>query len=75
LRIKSTTAASWWKQCKETEEMPYKKYEKYLGRPSTFTDEYDQHIQEMIEKDPQICAVDIIDSLTSKFQGFSISKY
>ncbi|CAO3699970.1 unnamed protein product [Rhizopus stolonifer] len=43
-------------------------------RPSNFTGEHEQHIQEIVEKDLQLCAVDIIDSLTSKFEGFSISK-
>jgi hypothetical protein len=37
-------------------------------------DEHEQHIQEIVEKDPQLCAVDIIDSLASQFEGFSISK-
>ncbi len=54
--------------------MPYKKSEKNLGRPSNFTGEHEQHIQEIVEKDPQLCAVDIIDSLMSNFEGFSISK-
>ncbi|KAL0080036.1 hypothetical protein F4703DRAFT_1910283 [Phycomyces blakesleeanus] len=62
------------KRGRETEKVPYKKLEKNLGRPSGFTGEPEQHIQKIVEKDPQLCAVEIIDSLTSKFEGFSISK-
>lgn len=72
--VKPSTAACWWKQYQETEEEPYKKSAENLGRPSNFTGEHEQHIQEIVEKDSQLCAVDIIDSLTSKFEGFSISK-
>lgn len=54
--------------------MPYKKSEKNIDRPSNFTGEHMQSIQEIVEKDSQFCAVGIIDSLTSKFEGFSISK-
>lgn len=72
LGIKPSTAARWWTLYKETAVVPYKKSEKNFG--SFFTDEHEQHIQEIVEKDPQLCAVDIIDLLTSKFEGFSISK-
>ncbi|KAG2229910.1 hypothetical protein INT48_008285 [Thamnidium elegans] len=55
-------------------EIPYKKSEKNVGRPSSFSGEHEQHIEEIVEQNPQICADDIIDSLTHKFEGFSISK-
>lgn len=54
--------------------MPYKKPEKNIVRPSNFTGEHVQNIQGIVEKDSQLCAVGIIDSLTSKFEGISISK-
>ncbi|KAG2234034.1 hypothetical protein INT48_007124 [Thamnidium elegans] len=45
-----------------------------IDRPSNFTGEHVQNTQEIVEKDSQLCCVGIIDSLTSKFEGFSISK-
>ncbi|KAI8091792.1 hypothetical protein BDF21DRAFT_449166 [Thamnidium elegans] len=72
--IAPSTATRWWKQYNKTGEVPYKKSERNVGRPSTFTNQHEQHIEELVEKNPQICAVDIIDLLTSKFEGFSISK-
>jgi transposase-like protein len=44
LGVKPSTAARWWKQYQETEEVLYKKSEKNLGRPSNFTGEHEQHI-------------------------------
>lgn len=74
LGIKNSTAKRWWEHYQETGEVPYKKSEKNVGRPRTFTEEHEEYIQEIVKKDPQLCAVDIIDSLTSKFEDFSISK-
>ncbi|KAG1396024.1 hypothetical protein G6F60_009883 [Rhizopus arrhizus] len=74
LGIKNSTAKRWWEYYQETGEVPYKKSEKNVGRPHTFTEEHEEYIQEIVKKDPQLCAVDIIDSLTSKFEDFSISK-
>lgn len=72
--IAYNTANRWWKLYNETCEIPYKKSEKNVGRPSFFSDEHEQHIEEIVEQNPQICADNIIDSLTHKFEGFSISK-
>jgi transposase len=74
LGVKYITAKRWWEHYEETGEVPYKKSERNIGRPRTFTEEHEEYIQEIVEKDPQLCAVDIIDSLTSKFEDFPISK-
>lgn len=40
----------WWKYYQETGEAPYKKSEKNKGKPSSFIGEYEQYIQEVVEK-------------------------
>ena len=64
LGVKYTTAKRRWEHYQETGEVPYKKSEKNIERPRTLTEEHEEHIQKIVEKDPQFCAVDIIDSLT-----------
>jgi hypothetical protein len=44
------------------------------GRPNSLTPEHEQHIQQIIEKDSQLCADDVIDSLKSQFEDLKISK-
>ncbi|CEP13855.1 hypothetical protein [Parasitella parasitica] len=72
--IAYNTVNRWWKLYNETGETPYKKSEKNVGRPSSFSVGHEQHIEEIVQQNPQICADDIIDSLVHKFEGFSISK-
>ncbi|KAG1441614.1 hypothetical protein G6F56_011398 [Rhizopus delemar] len=43
------------------------------GRPSTFTEEHDSFLIELIDNDPQIIVSDIIEMLIVEFEGFSIS--
>ncbi|KAG0734658.1 hypothetical protein G6F57_012312 [Rhizopus arrhizus] len=74
LRINPRTAMRWWKYYEETGEVAYKKSQRNSGRPNSFTPEHEQHIQQIVEKDSQLCADDIIDSLTSQFENFKISK-
>ena len=44
-------------------------------RPTnSLTTEHEQHIQQIVEKDSQLCADDIIDSLKSQFEDLKTSK-
>lgn len=45
-----------------------------FGRPSSFKIEHKEHIQKLLDKDPQLYADYIIESLTIQFMDFIISK-
>jgi transposase len=74
LGINPRTAMRWWKHYKEIGKVAYKKSERNFGRPKSLTPEHEQSIQQIVEKDAQLYADDIIDSLTSQFENFEISK-
>jgi transposase len=74
LGINPRTAMRWWKHYEETGEVAYKKSQRNPGRPNSFTPEHEQYIQQILDKDSQLCADDIIGSLTSQFENFQISK-
>ncbi|KAG1470494.1 hypothetical protein G6F56_002655 [Rhizopus delemar] len=74
LGINPRTAMRWWKYYEETGEVAYKKSQRNSGQPNSFTPEHEQHIQQRVEKASQLFADDIIDSLTSQFENFKISK-
>ncbi|KAG1140518.1 hypothetical protein G6F37_009010 [Rhizopus arrhizus] len=71
--INVRNAQRWWKQYREDDTMPYKKGSEMKGRPSTFTNEHDSYLIELIDDDSQIIVSDIMERLTEKFEGFSIS--
>ncbi|KAG0740695.1 hypothetical protein G6F57_005413 [Rhizopus arrhizus] len=74
LGINPRTAMRWWKHYQETGKAAYKKLQRNPGRPSSLTPEYEQHIQQIVEKESQLCADDVIDSLKSQFEDLKISK-
>ncbi|GAA5802141.1 hypothetical protein HPULCUR_007602 [Helicostylum pulchrum] len=74
LGINPRTAMRWWKHYEEIGKVAYKKSERNFGRPNSLTPEHEQSIQQIVEKDAQLYADDIIDSLTSQFENFEISK-
>ncbi|KAG0938707.1 hypothetical protein G6F57_008056 [Rhizopus arrhizus] len=63
-----------WKHCQETEKVVYKKLQRNPGRPNSLNPEHEQHIQQIVEKDSQLCADDIILSRKSQFEDLKISK-
>ncbi|KAI9480821.1 MAG: hypothetical protein EXX96DRAFT_634515 [Benjaminiella poitrasii] len=71
--INARNAQRWWKQYREDVTMPYKKSSEMKGRPSTFTNEHDSYLIELIDDDSQIIVSDIMERLTEKFEGFIIS--
>lgn len=72
LAINPRTAERWWKSYQTSGEVPYKKTAN-IGPKSSITAEQEEHIERLIEQDPQIVTEDIIDDLTTQFEGFSIS--
>jgi transposase len=74
LGINPSTAMRWWEHYQETGKVAYKKLQRNPGRPNSPTFEHEQHIQQIVEKDSQLCADDIIDSLKSQFENLKISK-
>ncbi|KAI8879831.1 hypothetical protein K501DRAFT_276192 [Backusella circina FSU 941] len=74
LGINPRTAMRWWKYHEETGEVAYKRSQRNSSRPNSFTPEHEQHIQQIVGKDSQLCTDNIIDSLTSQFENFKISK-
>ncbi|KAG0747692.1 hypothetical protein G6F16_007295 [Rhizopus arrhizus] len=74
LGINSRTAMRWWKHYQETGKLAYEKWQRNLGLPNSLTPGHEQHIQQIIEKDSQLCADDIIDSLKQQFEDLKISK-
>ena len=74
LGINSRTAIRWWKHHQETGKLAYKKLQRNPGRPNSLTPEHEQHIQQIVEKDSQLCADDIIVSRKSQFEELKISK-
>ena len=75
LGINPRTAMRWWKHHQETGKVVYKKLQRNPGRSNSLTTEYEQYIQQIIEKDSQICADDIIVSRKSQFEDLKISKF
>jgi transposase len=74
LGINPRTAMRWWKHHQETGKVVYKKLQRNPGRPSSLTPEHEQHIQQIVEKDSQLCTDDIIVSRKSQFEDLKISK-
>ncbi|KAG1218884.1 hypothetical protein G6F35_007956 [Rhizopus arrhizus] len=74
LGINPRTAMRWWKHYQETEKIVYKKLQRNPGRPNSLTTKHEQHIQQIVEKDSQLCADDVIDSLKSQFEDLKTSK-
>jgi transposase len=74
LGINPCTAMRWWKYYQETGKVAYKKLQRNPGRPNSLTPEHEQHIQQIVEKDSQLCADDIIISRKSQFEDLKISK-
>ena len=74
LGINPRTAMRWWKLYQKTGKVVYKKLQKKPGRPNSLTPEHEQHIQQIVEKDSQLCADDIIVSRKSQFEELKISK-
>lgn len=70
-RINPLTAMRWWKHY-EIGKVVHKKSQRNPSRPNSFTLEHEQYIQQLVEKDSQLFANDIIDSMTSEFEGFKI---
>ncbi|KAG1039067.1 hypothetical protein G6F43_012583 [Rhizopus delemar] len=52
--INVRNAQRWWKQYREDGTMPYKKSSEMKGRPSTFTNEHNSYLIELIDDDSQI---------------------
>jgi transposase len=73
LGINPRTTMRWWKHYQETGKVAYKKLQRNPGRPSSLTSEYEQHIQQIVEKESQLRADDVIDSLKSQFEDLKIS--
>ncbi|KAG0888246.1 hypothetical protein G6F15_001725 [Rhizopus arrhizus] len=74
LEINPRTAMRWWKHYQETGKVVYKTLQRNPGRPNSLTPEHEQHIQQIVEKDSQLCADDIIVSRKSQFENLKISK-
>ncbi|EIE79795.1 hypothetical protein RO3G_04500 [Rhizopus delemar RA 99-880] len=72
LGINPRTAERWWKSYQTSGEVPCKKTANN-GPKSSITADHEEYIERLIDQDPQIFAEDIIDDLTTKFEGFSIS--
>lgn len=72
LGINPRTAERWWKSYQTSGEVPCKKTANN-GPKSSITADHEEYIERLIDQGPQIFAEDIIDDLTTKFEGFSIS--
>ncbi|PHZ13711.1 uncharacterized protein RHIMIDRAFT_236766 [Rhizopus microsporus ATCC 52813] len=59
---------------RRTEEVAYKKFEENNGPKCSFTTEHNEYIKEQLDNDPQLYSDDIINSLTKRFEVFTISK-
>lgn len=74
LGINERFAQRWRREYKDSEEYPYKKSVLNNGREKASTQEHDQHIRKLIDKDPQIFTDNVVDSLTMNFENLSVSK-
>lgn len=74
LGIEPRVAQRWWKAYKETGEAPYKKSISNPGPKSTFTDDHNDYLRDLVDDDPQLAVDDIVVKLAEKFEDFSISK-
>ncbi|PHZ14592.1 uncharacterized protein RHIMIDRAFT_235359 [Rhizopus microsporus ATCC 52813] len=74
LNINYCTALIWWKYYEGAEEVAYKKFEENNGPKSSFTTEHNEYIKEQLDNGPQLYSDDIINSLTKRFEVFTISK-
>jgi transposase len=72
--INPCTAMRWWKYYQETGKVAYKKLQRSPGRSNSLTTEHEQRIQQIVEKDSQLCADDVIDSRKLQFEDLKISK-
>lgn len=73
LGIHPHTASRWWCKYEETQEVPYKK-SKENASESAFTYDHQECMRELLDNDPQLFAVDIINKLAEQFMDFKISK-
>ncbi|KAG0744301.1 hypothetical protein G6F57_009623 [Rhizopus arrhizus] len=74
LGINPRTTMRWWKHYQETGKIAYKKSQKNPGRSNPLAPEHEQYIQQVIQKDSQLCDDDVIDSLKLQFKDLKISK-
>ena len=74
LGINPRTAMRWWKLYQETGKVVYKKLQRIPSQPNSLTTEHKQHIQQIKEKDSQLCADDTILFRKSQFEDLKISK-
>jgi transposase len=74
LGVHEKTAQRWWKSYQETGEVPVKKSTRNSGRPCNFTTEHKQHVQKLIDEEPQVTVTEVVDNLVAKFADFSLSK-
>ncbi|KAG1446093.1 hypothetical protein G6F55_011686 [Rhizopus delemar] len=74
LNINYRTVLRWWHHYNETEEIAYKKSELNSGLKSSFTAAHNEYINKLLDDDPQLFSDSIIESLTKKFEDFTISK-
>lgn len=73
LGINGRTTLWWWSKYQATQEVPYKK-SKENTPISAFISDHQEYARELLDNDPQLFAVDIIDKLTEQFMDFTISK-
>ncbi|KAI7863971.1 hypothetical protein BDF14DRAFT_1707388, partial [Spinellus fusiger] len=74
LNVNYHTTLRWWKYYEGTEEVAYKKSEQNSEILHSFTTEHNEYIKELLDNDPQLYSDDIINSLTERFEDFTISK-
>ncbi|KAI8882072.1 hypothetical protein K501DRAFT_334259 [Backusella circina FSU 941] len=63
LGIHEKTAQQWWEQYEETGEVPVKKSTRNRGRPCVFTNEHKNHVQKLIDEEPQVTVTEVVDDL------------
>lgn len=73
LGINEQTAQRWQKQYQKTNEVPYKK-PRANGLESLFKSEHQEYVRKLLDEDPQLYSVDIIDKIAEQLMGFRISK-
>ncbi|PHZ12866.1 uncharacterized protein RHIMIDRAFT_236903 [Rhizopus microsporus ATCC 52813] len=74
LNINYRTTLRWRKYYEGTEGVEHKKSEQNSGPKSSFTAEHSEYIKELLDNDPHLYSDDIINSLTERFEDFTISK-
>ncbi|CAO3657190.1 unnamed protein product [Mucor hiemalis] len=74
LNINCRAALRCWKYYEGTEEIANKKSKQNSGPKSSFTTEHNEYIKELLDNDPQLYSDEIVNSLTERFEYFTISK-